>query len=60
MHQPISEVKTTARELIARHQETTEKLIATVGLNQRQIDAPSQRIQNLEGVPFPEHEPPQE
>ena len=59
MNQPASRAETTALGLIARHQETIDRLIATAGLHyQRQNNALTQRIQNLEGVPFPEHEPP--
>lgn len=45
-------------EVLARQQETIDALTATVELHQRQIEALWRRIQDLEGVPFPETEPP--
>jgi uncharacterized coiled-coil protein SlyX len=47
------------RAVIARQQDTIEKLIATVELHQRQLDALWRRVQDLEGVPFPDQEPPE-
>ena len=46
------------RSVVTRQQDMIEKLIATVGLHQRQLSALWQRVQDLEGVPFPEQEPP--
>jgi hypothetical protein len=45
--------------LMASQQDTIEKLIATVELHQRQLDALWRRIQELEGVPVPDQEPPE-
>jgi hypothetical protein len=50
----------TPLDLLARQQETIEQLAATVMLHQRQIEALWRRIQDLEGVPFPDTEPPEE
>jgi len=47
------------RAAITRQQDTIEKLIATVELHQRQLDALWRRVQDLEGVPFPDQEPPE-
>jgi hypothetical protein len=45
-------------DLLARQQEAIEQLAATVALHQRQIEALWRRVQDLEGVPFPDSEPP--
>jgi len=47
------------RALITSQQDTIEKLITTVELHQRQLDALWRRVQDLEGVPFPDREPPE-
>jgi uncharacterized coiled-coil protein SlyX len=47
------------RAAITHQQDTIEKLIATVELHQRQLDALWRRVQDLEGVPFPDQEPPE-
>jgi uncharacterized coiled-coil protein SlyX len=47
------------RAVVTRQQDTIEKLIATVELHQRQLDALWRRVQDLEGVPFPDQEPPE-
>jgi hypothetical protein len=46
------------RSVVTRQQDMIEKLITTVGLHQRQLSALWQRVQDLEGIPFPEQEPP--
>jgi hypothetical protein len=48
----------TPLDLLARQQEAIEQLAATVGSQQRQIEALWRRIQDLEGIPFPQTEPP--
>jgi hypothetical protein len=48
----------TPLDLLARQQESIEQLAATVELLQREMEAMWRRIQDLEGVPFPDHEPP--
>ncbi len=58
MTSPITEPGPTPLELLALQQETIEQLTATVELHQRQIEALWRRIQNLEGIPVPDHEPP--
>jgi hypothetical protein len=45
-------------EILARQQETIDALTATVELHQRQIEALWRRIQDLEGIPLPDAEPP--
>jgi hypothetical protein len=45
-------------EILARQQETIDALTATVELHQRQIEALWRRIQDLEGIPLPDTEPP--
>lgn len=45
-------------EVLARQQETIDALTATVELHQRQIEALWRRLQDLEGVPLPDAEPP--
>ena len=45
-------------EVLARQQETIDALTATVELHQRQIEALWRRIQDLEGIPLPDTEPP--
>lgn len=48
----------TPLDLLARQQEAIEQLTATVELLQREMEAMWRRIQDLEGVPLPDHEPP--
>jgi hypothetical protein len=43
---------------VAKHQEAIEQLTAVIELHQQQIEALWRRIQDLEGVPFPDVEPP--
>jgi hypothetical protein len=50
----------TPLDLLTRQQETIEQLAATVAIHQRQIEAMWRRIQELEGVPFPDTEPPEQ
>jgi len=47
-------------DVIAHQQDAIEQLTATVELHQRQIEALWRRIQDLEGIPFPDTEPPQQ
>jgi hypothetical protein len=58
MSDPVADRHLTPMELLARQQETIEHLTATVELHQQQIEALWRRIQELEGVPLPDHEPP--
>ena len=58
MSDPTTDRQPTPMELLARQQETIEHLTATVELHQHQIEALWRRIQELEGVPLPDHEPP--
>jgi hypothetical protein len=57
MTNPV-EPELTPLDLLVRQQETIEQLAATVALHQQQIEALWRRIQDLEGVPFPDTEPP--
>jgi hypothetical protein len=59
MSYPPAEPGLTPLDLLARQQDTIEQLARTVALHQRQIEALWRRIQDLEGVPFPETEPPE-
>jgi hypothetical protein len=59
MPNPSADPGLTPLDLLTRQQEAIEQLIVTVGLHQRQIEALRRRIQNLEGVPFPDTEPPE-
>ncbi|HEX6523330.1 MAG TPA: hypothetical protein VF070_25520 [Streptosporangiaceae bacterium] len=58
MSSPAAEPGLTPLDLLARQQETIEQLAATVALHQRQIEALWRRVQDLEGVPLPDTEPP--
>ncbi|MBV9450723.1 MAG: hypothetical protein JO345_33015 [Streptosporangiaceae bacterium] len=58
MTNPNTESGPTPLELLTRQQETIEALTATVERHQRQIEALWRRIQDLEGLPLPDHEPP--
>ena len=58
MSNPPAEPAMTPLDLLARQQEAIEQLAATVGSHQRQIEALWRRIQDLEGIPFPDTEPP--
>lgn len=60
MQNPPAEPGLTPLDLLARQQETIEQLAATVALHQRQIEALWRRIQDLEGVPLPGTEPPEQ
>ena len=60
MSYPPADQELTPLDLLARQQETIEQLAATVALHQRQIEAMWRRIQELEGVPFPDTEPPEQ
>jgi uncharacterized coiled-coil protein SlyX len=58
MSHPDAEHGLTPLDLLAHQQETIEQLAATVALHQRQIEALWRRVQDLEGVPLPDAEPP--
>jgi hypothetical protein len=58
MPNPSAEPELTPLDLLARQQETIEQLAATIALHQQQIEALWRRIQDLEGVPFPDTGPP--
>jgi hypothetical protein len=60
MSYPPADQELTPLDLLTRQQETIEQLAATVALHQRQIEAMWHRIQELEGVPFPDTEPPEQ
>ena len=46
------------RLTVIRQQEAIEQLTAVIELHQQQIEGLWRRIQDLEGVPFPDEEPP--
>jgi hypothetical protein len=58
MSRPDTDPSPSVLDLLARQQETIEQLAATVALHQRQIEALWRRVQDLEGVPVPDTEPP--
>ena len=58
MTDPTAGHDLTPMDLLARQQEAIEQLVATVALHQRQIEALRRRIQDLEGIPFPDTESP--
>jgi len=60
MSYPPADQELTPLDLLTRQQETIEQLAATVALHQRQIESMWRRIQELEGVPFPDTEPPEQ
>jgi uncharacterized coiled-coil protein SlyX len=60
MSYPPADQELTPLDLLTRQQETIEQLAATVAMQQRQIEAMWRRIQDLEGVPFPDTEPPEQ
>jgi hypothetical protein len=60
MSYPPADQEQTPLDLLTRQQETIEQLAATVASHQRQIEAMWRRIQDLEGVPFPDTEPPEQ
>ena len=60
MSYPPADQGLTPLDLLTRQQETIEQLAATVASHQRQIEAMWRRIQDLEGVPFPDTEPPEQ
>jgi hypothetical protein len=60
MPYPPADQELTPLDLLTRQQETIEQLAATVAIHQRQIEAMWRRIQDLEGVPFPDTEPPEQ
>jgi len=60
MSYPPADQELTPLDLLTRQQETIEQLAATVAIHQRQIEAMWRRIQDLEGVPFPDTEPPEQ
>ena len=60
MSYPPADPGLTPLDLLTRQQETIGQLAATVAIHQRQIEAMWRRIQDLEGVPFPDTEPPEQ
>jgi hypothetical protein len=46
------------RAAVAKHQEAIEQLTAVIELHQQQIEALWRRVQDLEGIPFPDEELP--
>jgi hypothetical protein len=57
MTSPVSEPDLTPLEILARQNEAIEQLLTTVELLQFQVEELRRRVQALEGVPWPEHEP---
>jgi hypothetical protein len=58
MTDPGTEPTLTPLDLLAQQQDTIEQLAAAAALQQRQIEALWRRVQDLEGIPLPDTEPP--
>jgi hypothetical protein len=58
MTHPVTEPGLSPLDLIARQQDTIDNLATAIDLLQDQVATLRRRIQALEGVPFPENEPP--
>jgi hypothetical protein len=54
---PVNPEDLTPLDLLARQNEVIEHLTATVELLQMQVEELRRRMQAVEGVPWPEHEP---
>jgi hypothetical protein len=50
----------TPMDILARQNEAIEGLLRTVELQQEQLEVLRRRVGELEGVPWPDHEPPGE
>jgi hypothetical protein len=53
-----AEEKLTPMDILGKQNEAIEGLLRTVELHQEQLEVLRRRISVLEGVPWPEHEPP--
>jgi hypothetical protein len=54
---PVNPEDLTPLDILARQNEVIEQLTAAVELLQLQVEELRRRIQAVEGVPWPEHEP---
>lgn len=60
MTEQDAEAKLSPMDILARQNIVIEDLLRTVELHQQQIEALRRRVQALEGVPWPDQEPPGE
>jgi vacuolar-type H+-ATPase subunit D/Vma8 len=58
MTEPPAEAALTPLDLLARQNTAIEELTRTCELLQQQVEALRRRVEALEGVPWPTHEPP--
>lgn len=58
MTDPLADADLTPLDLLARQNTAIENLTRTVELQQQQLEALRDRIEALEGVPWPSQEPP--
>ena len=59
MTQPAEDAQLTPLDLLARQNEAIEKLTRTVELMQQELQEHRRRLAVLEGVPWPDQEPPE-
>jgi len=58
MTRPVTDPGPNPLELLASQQNAIDNLATAIDLLQEQVAILRRRIQALEGIPFPEHEPP--
>jgi hypothetical protein len=58
MTEPATGTPLTPMELLARQSVMIDDLLRTVELHQAQLESLRRRVQALEGVPWPDQEPP--
>lgn len=58
MTEPDAEPKLSPMDILAKQNIVIEDLLRTAELHQQQIEALRRRVQALEGVPWPDQEPP--
>lgn len=58
MTEPATGTTLTPMELLARQSVMIDDLVRTVELHQAQLESLRRRVQALEGVPWPDQEPP--
>lgn len=57
MTDPVNPEDLTPLDILARQNEAIAQLMTTVELLQLQVEELRRRVQAIEGVPWPEHEP---
>jgi hypothetical protein len=58
MTQPNTDDKPAVQDVLAQHSAALEDLLRAVEAQQVQLDVLRRRVQELEGVPWPNQEPP--